>query len=187
MTYRWYMSNSKRTAPRLFISIFTAIASMVITFTVPANALSTPSAIPTGYTTPDGHLNITYGDLQWILDQVKISEAHAARTGTASTTLIPNVNTPTAGIVYPYDVTSATRCLTAADVFAAGTAAYGSTGLSDAYAFRNTEMIGIREITGECNNITNVLAEPAPANSYSAPRLPSTPQVGVQQTRPSCV
>ena len=32
------------------------------------------------YTMPAGHLNVTYNDLQFILDQIKMAEAHAGRT-----------------------------------------------------------------------------------------------------------
>ena len=35
------------------------------------------------YVMPYGHLNITLSDLKFILDQIKFSEAHAARTAAA--------------------------------------------------------------------------------------------------------
>ena len=86
------------------------------------------------YVMPYGHLNITYADLKFILDQIKIGEAHAARTATSASTLETAANSPSSTIIYPYDITSATRCLTPDDLLAAANKA-GPTSLSDQYPF----------------------------------------------------
>lgn len=56
------------------------------------------------YVMPTGHLNITYNDLQYILDQIKMGEAHAKRT---AATLTADVSA--SSIKYPYNVTGADR------------------------------------------------------------------------------
>ena len=58
------------------------------------------------YVMPSGHLNITYGDLQRILDQIKIGEAHRDRTRVANATTANqflNQRTASATPLYPYD------------------------------------------------------------------------------------
>jgi hypothetical protein len=87
------------------------------------------------YVMPAGHLNVTYNDLQFILDQIKMSEAHADRTAAkansfTSTLSTLSENTSKSGVIYPYDVTSVNRCLNVDDVAAAGNCSYGSTLLS---------------------------------------------------------
>jgi hypothetical protein len=109
------------------------------------------------YVMPLGHLNITYNDLQYILDQIKMGEAHAKRTATSLASLA--VDTPTSAIKYPFDVTTANRCLIAADVAAAGTTAFGATGLSGSYLWTAEDPLGVRTVNGECNNISAVMAE----------------------------
>jgi len=109
------------------------------------------------YVMPLGHLNITYNDLQYILDQIKMGEAHAKRTAASLVSLA--VDTPTITIKYPYDVTSINRCLTAADVASAGTTAFGATGLSGSYLWTADDPLGVRTVNGECNNISAVMAE----------------------------
>jgi hypothetical protein len=119
------------------------------------------------YVMPSGHLNITYSDLKRILDQIKIGEAHATRTAVAgSLTNRLNTRAASANPVYPYDVTSATRCLIAADLATAATNAFGATSLSDRYVYSNLNPWGVRTVDGACNNITNVVAETAPAGTY---------------------
>ena len=119
------------------------------------------------YVMPSGHLNITYTDLKRILDQIKIGEAHATRTAVAgSLTNRLNTRAASANPVYPFDVTSATRCLIAADLATAATVAYGATSLSDRYVYSNLNPWGVRTVDGACNNITNVVAETAPAGTY---------------------
>ena len=73
------------------------------------------------YVMPYGHLNITLSDLKFILDQIKFSEAHAARTSTTASQLQNNGN-PSNTIIYPYDVTSINRCLTPDDLLKIGRA-----------------------------------------------------------------
>ncbi len=122
------------------------------------------------YVMPSGHLNITYGDLQRILDQIKIGEAHRDRTRVANATTANqflNQRTASATPIYPYDVTSTTRCLTAADVAAAATATYGSTLLSDRYTYSNLNPWGVRQVDGQCNNISSVQAETPNSGTYS--------------------
>ncbi|MEY4368017.1 MAG: hypothetical protein RLZ28_1432 [Actinomycetota bacterium] len=128
------------------------------------------------YVMPAGHLNITYGDLQRILDQIKIGEAHSARTRATNALTAnqflnqrPSTTTP----VFPYDVTSTTRCLTAADVAAAATATYGATLLSDRYTYSNLNPWGVRQVDGECNNITTVQAETATPGTYNFASKPT--------------
>ena len=112
---------------------------------------------------PDGHLDITFDDLSYILDQIKFGEVHSART--ANTSLQPN--TPTAGIVYPFDLTSKSRCLIPDDLINAGDATLGQTGLSNAYTFNNLQPWGVRQVDGQCNNITNVRDQVVPTNVYA--------------------
>jgi len=112
------------------------------------------------YVMPAGHLNVTYNDLQFILDQIKMAEAHAARTGKTRTQL--SVGTATPGIISPFDVTSVTRCLSADDVANADSSAYGSTGLSGSYVWTTEDPLGLRTVNGECNNISRVMAEANP-------------------------
>ena len=113
------------------------------------------------YVMPSGHLNITYQDLQYILDQIKMGEAHSARTSTLGTTLVDAGITST--INYPYDVQSIGRCLTNADVLTAATSTFGTTGLSDTYIWSTVDPLGVRQVDGQCNNISNVLPENPPA------------------------
>ena len=113
------------------------------------------------YVMPSGHLNITYQDLQYMLDQIKMGEAHSARTSIAGTTLVDAGITNT--INYPYDIQSIGRCLTNADVLSAATPAFGTTGLSDTYIWSTIDPLGVRQVDGQCNNISNVLPESAPA------------------------
>ena len=125
------------------------------------------------YVMPDGHLNVTLDDLRFILDQVKIGEAHSGRTRATTAALQPSGNAPSAAIRYPYDVTSATRCLQPGDLVAAGTPTYGQTLLSDVYTWSNLNPWGVRQVDGQCNNITNVTAESVPASGYSQPLAPA--------------
>jgi hypothetical protein len=92
-----------------------------------------------------------------MLDQIKIGEAHSDRTATAATALTPG--TSSNSIIFPYDVTSTTRCLTAADIASAATLTYGETGLSNGYPFSTLNPWGVRQVSGACNNIHGVLAE----------------------------
>ena len=142
------------------------------------------------YTMPNGHLNVTYGDLKYILDQIKFGEAHAARTSNATTVVnnsynnfnslnikqgTPMVyNSTNARSIYPYDVLSATRCLQAVDLTTAAGAAYGQTGLSNGYAYSNLDPWGVRQVDGECNNITNVVAESPTTYSNTVPNKADT-------------
>ena len=113
------------------------------------------------YVMPAGHLNVTYNDLQFILDQIKMAEAHAERTGTSRNQL--SVGSQKSTIIYPFDVTSINRCLTADDVAAADNSKYGSTGLSGSYLWTVEDPLGLRTVNGECNNISRVMAETNPA------------------------
>lgn len=109
------------------------------------------------YVMPNGHLNITYNDLQYILDQIKMAEAHSKRTATSLAGL--SVGTTSSVIKFPYDVTSINRCLTAADVAAAATSTFGATGLSGSYLWTAEDPLGLRTVDGQCNNISAVMAE----------------------------
>jgi len=111
------------------------------------------------YVMPTGHLNITYNDLQYILDQIKMGEAHAKRTATSLTNL--SVGTSSTTVKYPYNVTGADRCFTEADLISAGTTAFGATGLSGSYLWTAEDPLGVRTVNGECNNISSVMAEPS--------------------------
>ena len=111
------------------------------------------------YVMPTGHLNITYNDLQYILDQIKMGEAHAMRTATLLGGL--SVGTSSSTVKYPYDVTSINRCLTAADLAKAATSTFGATGLSGPYLWTADDPLGVRTVNGECNNISSVMAEPS--------------------------
>jgi hypothetical protein len=106
---------------------------------------------------PVGHLNITYNDLQYILDQIKMAEAHAKRTGTSLAGL--SVGTSSSSIKFPFDVTSVNRCLIAKDVADAATPTFGATGLSGSYLWTSDDPLGLRTVDGECNNISAVMAE----------------------------
>jgi hypothetical protein len=142
------------------------------------------------YTMPSGHINLTYGDLKYILDQIKFGEAHAARTSNA-TTVVANsysnlnalaikagtpllYNNTNARSIYPYDVLSATRCLQAVDLTTAATANYGQTALSNGYAYSNLDPWGVRQVDGECNNITNVVAEAPTTYTNTVPTKTDT-------------
>ena len=123
------------------------------------------------YVMPYGHLNITLSDLQYILDQIKIGEAHAARTAATTADLYNGGSTPanaSSNIIYPYDVSSANRCLTSADLLAAA-AKKTPTPLSDAYPFNVEYPWGLRQVDGQCNNIHNVAAETPVSKVYSTP------------------
>ena len=109
------------------------------------------------YVMPTGHLNITYNDLQYILDQIKMAEAHSDRTATSLSSL--SVGTARSTIIFPYDVTHTDRCLTADDITTAATSAYGPTGLSGSYLWTADDPLGLRTVNGECNNISSVMAE----------------------------
>ncbi|MEI6109085.1 MAG: peroxidase family protein, partial [Actinomycetes bacterium] len=136
---------------------------------VPASTFGNTGAIAATQTNgdwvmPNGHLNITVEDLKFMLDQIKIGEAVAARTGTTGTALAV---TPQPKIVYPFDLTSSSRCLLARDVISAGTNTFGATGLSNVYPYSNLESYGTRNVDGSCNNITNVgTATAAPTGTY---------------------
>ncbi len=118
----------------------------------------------TYYHVPDGHLDITFDDLNYILDQIKFGEAHAKRTATS----LPNLNADsyTATIVYPYDQTTNQRCLIPNDLITASDGSYGLTGLSNAYTFNNLQPWGVRQVDGLCNNITNVQPQTVPTDVY---------------------
>ena len=109
------------------------------------------------YVMPIGHLNITYNDLQYILDQIKMGEAHAKRTATSLAAL--GVDVASATVKYPYDVTTINRCLTATDLTSAATTTFGPTGLSGSYLWTAEDPLGIRSVDGQCNNISSVMAE----------------------------
>ena len=109
------------------------------------------------YVMPTGHLNITYNDLQYILDQIKMGEAHSKRTATSLFGL--GVDQSSTSIKYPYNVTRADRCLIADDVASAATTAFGATGLSGSYLWTAEDPLGVRTVNGECNNISSVMAE----------------------------
>ena len=119
------------------------------------------------YVMPTGHLNITYNDLQYILDQIKMGEAHAKRTATSLSNLSVDVSSTT--IKYPYNVTGADRCLTAADLASASNISFGATGLSGSYLWTAEDPLGVRTVNGECNNISTVMTESSGS---------STPKVG---------
>ena len=124
---------------------------------------------------PAGHLNITYQDLQFILDQIKMSEAHAART-VDKRFLGDKSNIPEkqpGSLIYPYDITSNKRCLQEPDIREAATSTYGPTGLSQEYIYSQIDPFGLRQVDGQCNNITGVKSEPVPSGSYGTPSKPS--------------
>ncbi|CAB4338762.1 MAG: hypothetical protein F2839_04150 [Actinobacteria bacterium] len=155
----------------IFRVLITAAALILpVTVAAPAGAIG-----PATYSTPSGHLNITVNDLKYLLDQIKIGQAHALRTSTPLATLRP-IGTTSASIIYPFDVTSADRCLLAVDIQAASSAALGSTGLTNVYPYLNTEVWGLRQVDGQCNNITNVVAQEAPTAVVDAtsPAAPDT-------------
>ena len=95
-----------------------------------------------GYTLPDGHINLTKGDLEFILDQIKISEAHAARTV---------VRTPSRTAPYGYGLD---QCLNATDI-ATVNALSGANSVSRPYTFNPNFPIGLRQVDARCNNITS--------------------------------
>jgi len=125
------------------------------------------------YVMPVGHLNITYNDLQYILDQIKMGEAHSKRTATSLLSL--NVGNSSSTIKFPFDVTSVDRCLTAADVLSAAGTAFGPTGLSGSYLWTADDPLGIRTVNGECNNISAVMAE---SSGTSTPKAADTAEWG---------
>ena len=115
------------------LSVVSIFASFFIGITPNANATPTDGV--------SGHINLTIGDLQYILDQIKMAEAHATRTKlTAPTLLNPN----------GYDKTS---CLSASDLTSAATPTFGATGFSRPYTFDPTFPLGLRQVDGMCNNI----------------------------------
>ena len=116
------------------------------------------------YVMPAGHLNVSLNDLRIILDNIKMSEAHSART--AAPSLSPNTATGT--LIYPYDVTSTNRCLSADDVLTAATSTFGLTGLSNSYTWTQVDPLGVRQVDGQCNNITAVKAEPGSSATDTA-------------------
>ena len=142
------------------------------------------------YSMPKGHVNITYQDLKFILDNIKIAEAHSIRTTTAVTGAAQfalNPGTPTSNLVYPYDVTSANRCMTATDIanaaLNAGNYQLGATGLSQPFVWTAEDPFGLRQVDGQCNNISNVQAEPAQTTIWSPTQTSkSTPQLDFVQT-----
>ena len=149
------------------------------------------------YVMPDGHINITYQDLKFILDNIKMGEAHSLRTRAGGASGVPanalQVGVPTSTLIYPYDVTSTTRCLTKDDVAnaAKNTAPYalGSTGLSAPYVWTQEDPLGVRSVDGQCNNISNVQTEAAQTTIYTssqavdtAPKIPVTPLTGTADT-----
>ena len=120
------------------VSVIGVLSSLLIGVAPAANATPTDGV--------SGHINLTIGDLQYILDQIKVSEAHATRTKLGTATLTnPN----------GYDQAA---CLSALDLTAAATATYGTTGFSRPYTFDPTFPLGLRQVDGKCNNIQ------APAN-----------------------
>jgi hypothetical protein len=106
------------------------------------------------YVMPNGHLNISLEDLKVMLDQAKIAEAHAARTATTVSTLYRSTDAPLSQSLYPYNVTTADRCLTVGDLINATTATNGPTGLSNIYPFNTIVQRGMRQVDVECNNIS---------------------------------
>jgi|GEM_PF-1607535 len=168
-------------------SISLILVSVLIPFLSLSSSLQNSSAAPSpalfhvnstpgaheAYVMPYGHLNITYADLKFILDQIKIGEAHAARTATSASTL-ENGSAPSGNIIYPYDITSASRCLIADDLLAAANKA-GPTSLTDQYPFNVEYPWGVRQVDGQCNNIHGISAESAPTQVYSAPITASDP------------
>ena len=150
--------------------------------TTTANPVGSASVV-TPYAIPAGHLNITLEDLKFMLDQIKIGEAHSDRTAAGAPAVVtlpygpnPSLNYGAAGsspvLVYPYDVTSKDRCLIASDITTAATVAYGPTGLSNNYVYANTSPWGVRQVDGQCNNITNVKAEVPTTGATGSPVVP---------------
>ena len=125
------------------------------------------------YVMPYGHLNITLSDLKFILDQIKFSEAHAARTSTTASQLQNNGN-PSNTIIYPYDVTSINRCLTPDDLLTVANNP-GPTPLVDQYPFNVEYPWGLRQVDGQCNNIHGLKTESAPTTVYNSPINASDP------------
>ena len=114
------------------------------------SAVISPSIVAEPYTMLDGHLNINLNDLRFILDQIKIAEAHAARTAVSVT---PAITTPTATFPVAFDDSTSTRCLQPEDILNANSQTYGLTGLSNTYTYSVLAPWGLREVNGECNNI----------------------------------
>ena len=115
------------------LSAMLALTSIVI------GIMPEASAVPND--TRASHVNLSIGDLQYILDQIKMAEAHALRTKLAQ----PSAQNPSG-----YDQT---LCLTSADLTAAATNAFGATGLSRPYSFDPTFPLGLRQVDAKCNNI----------------------------------
>ncbi len=152
----------------MFIKNKFVAAVLSIAVIVPASTFGNTGAIAATQTNgdwvmPNGHLNITVEDLKFMLDQIKIGEAVATRTATNSTTI---ANANGTSIVYPFDMTSTTRCLQARDIISAGTNTFGATGLSNVYPYSNLESYGTRTVDGSCNNITNVGTASATTGTY---------------------
>ena len=125
------------------------------------------------YVMPYGHLNITLSDLKFILDQIKFSEAHSARTATSASRL-QNSGNPSSTIIYPYDVTSINRCLTPDDLLTVANNP-GATPLVDQYPFNVEYPWGLRQVDGQCNNIHGLKTESAPTTIYNSPINASDP------------
>ena len=96
------------------------------------------------YVMPNGHLNVTLDDLKFILDQIKIAEAHSARTATSLANL--KLGSPSGNLVYPYDATSQNRCLISQDITSASTTAFGPTALSNQYVWTAEDPWGLRQV-----------------------------------------
>ena len=161
------------------VPVGTTTGAVSVTYngkTDPAGTFQVWSSRGEPYVMPAGHLNVTYNDLQFILDQIKMAEAHADRTsaGGKARTSIDGTNSESATRTklsvgtaqptpaYPYDATSATRCLTVDDVETAANNGYGSTNLSGSYIWTAEDPLGLRTVNGECNNISRVMTETAP-------------------------
>ena len=149
------------------------------------------------YAMPDGHVNITYQDLKFILDNIKMGEAHSLRTRAGGATGVPSnalqVGIPTSTLIFPYDVTTTSRCLSKEDVANAakntGPYSLGLTGLSAPYVWTQEDPLGVRQVDGQCNNISNVQAEAPLTTIYtssqaadSSPKIPITPLVAAGDT-----
>jgi Ca2+-binding RTX toxin-like protein len=188
--------------------VATLVSGTTFQVTVPAGATTGPVSVSNNrvttsagtfqlwksrgesYVMPTGHLNITYSDLKGILDQIKMAEAHAKRTGKTSSQL--SANSSTSALIYPYDVTSTSRCLTADDVNSAGTSTYGATGYSAPYIWTAEDPLGLRTVDGSCNNISQVKtvtnpavpADPSDSSAWGAGNQ-TFPRISPQYNLPS--
>ena len=140
------------------VQAITALAAVVIGSLPVIAGVSTPASAAA----PEApHIPLTQTDLEFILDQVMIGEAHANRTRTAT------------GYT--------TSCLTAADIPAGR--------LALTYPYQVTQPWGIRQVDGRCNSLVtgqrewgasdNIFPRMVPAN-YKSPYT-----VGANVTDPS--